>query len=296
MYEYSVKHEGFVIRPPSEAGSIILQITLGCSDNKCSFCPAFKDKIFKVRPLKDVEKEIKYYSSIYPDVRRIFFADGDGLCLQYKQLKNIFDLACFYFKKLSRISIYGSAKNIETKTVEELKSLKESKLSVVYMGFESGDDEIYKSTFKYGSPLLNAKGCLKLKDAGIKVNVTVISGLGGQKLSLNHSLNTAKILNLAKPEQIAVLSLMIAENTPLYQDYLKGYFKPLDKWGIIKELSVMIENLDDFKCSFFANHASNFLPLTGRFPKDKPAIIKIFNNVIDTKDEAFFVSDTFRSL
>lgn len=289
-------YEGIVIRPPSEADSLILQVTLGCSDNKCVFCPAYKKEEFKIKPIDIVFKEIDIASKIYPDMRKIFLADGDALIAPYDYLISVYDHILKKFKDVRRISLYASNRSILLKKIEELEELKKRKMSLVYTGFETGDSEIYKMICKNGSPQDNITAVLKLKEAGIRSNITIITGLGGKKYSYNNAFNTAKILNLSKPEQIAALTLMIEKNTPLYEMLKSGEFEPLNEFEYIEELKVLIENLDDFKCLFFANHASNFLPIEARFPKDKIKVLSVLRSVLANKNRKDLKPDFLRGL
>lgn len=291
-----LNYDGTVIRPPSEADSLIFQITLGCSDNSCVFCPAYKDKPFKIRPLENIVKEIDFVSKEYPEIRKIFLADGDALIMPQKQLIKIFDRILEKFKSVRRISLYASGKSVSLKSVRELEELRKRKLSLVYTGFETGDPDVYKMILKHGSAQDNAKTVNKLKEAGIKSNVTVIIGLGGKRYSANHAFNTAMILNASKPEQIAALTLMISKNTPLYEMINEGVFEPLNDFESLEELKNIIENLDDFPCLFFSNHASNYVPVEARFPKDKKEILRLLDAIIKRKDKNDLRPDFLRGL
>ncbi|MCB4792868.1 MAG: radical SAM protein [Elusimicrobia bacterium] len=292
----TLDYEGIVIRPPSEAESLIIQITLGCSDNRCIFCPAYKEKYFRIKDLHVIEKEIIKASKYYPDTRRLFFADGDAVTIKQEELIKIFETALRSFPKLTRISLYGSIKSLKAKSVNDLIELKKRKLNLIYLGFETGDQEVYKLINKYGSPLENLETCLKLKEAGIKVNTTVILGLGGKKLSCQNAVNTAKLLNNSRPDQIAALTLMIAKNTPLYAMEKQGIFKPLEGFEFIEELNNLIKNMDDFNCLFFSNHASNYFPIQARFPKDKPYVLKELNGILTRKDKNILAPEWQRGL
>ena len=291
-----IPYQGVVIRPPSEANSLIFQITLGCSDNHCIFCPAYKDKKFKIKDWEEIEREIKYAARVYPQTRRIFFADGDALVVEQGKLVHIFKLVQDSFPKLTKIGIYGSIKSLENKSVSDLSELKKNKLGIVYIGFETGDEEVYRQVKKYGSPAGNVETCIKIKEAGIKVNVTIILGLGGKDLSVQHSANTAKILNLAQPQQIAALTLMVVPGTPLYQMIEEGRFKQLEQFDFLEELRLLIEKLDDFKCLFFSNHASNYYSISARFPKDKFRILKELDWIIENRQRDVLRPDFMRGL
>lgn len=291
-----LNYQGTVIRPPSEAESLILQVTLGCSDNSCIFCPAYKNKHFKIKSIKEIEQDIKIAYKYYPDIRKIFLADGDALIIPQKDLLIILDKILEVFPSVTRISMYASVKSIELKTVEELKQLQSKKMSLVYMGFETGDNDVYKLIQKYGSPQKNVESILKLKQADIKSNVTVILGLGGQKFSFMHAKNTANILNQAQPEQIAALTLMVVENTPLYDMCKLNKFQLLKDFDVLKELQILLENMQDFKCLFFSNHASNYIPISARFPKDRHNLISMLNKIISDCNKQVLRKDFVREL
>ncbi|OGS22095.1 MAG: hypothetical protein A3J83_03735 [Elusimicrobia bacterium RIFOXYA2_FULL_40_6] len=279
-----LNYEGTVIRPPSEADSLILQVTLGCTDNSCIFCPAYKDKKFKVKDFSKIEKDIKRSAKVLPETRRIFLADGDAIAMDQMEFIKILDLLNENFPKLSRVAVYGSIKSLENKPIKDLIELENRKLGIIYLGFETGDDEVYKMIKKYGSPQGNIDTCLKVKEAGIKTNVTVILGLGGKKYTKQHAVNTAKILNQARPDQIAALTLMIAPGTPLHNMLKRKEFEELDNFEFLEELEALIGNMEDFKCLFFSNHASNYYPISARFPKDKKNILETLEKVIKKRD------------
>jgi radical SAM superfamily enzyme YgiQ (UPF0313 family) len=292
----NMNYQGVLIRPPSESNSLIFQVTLGCTDNRCIFCPAYKEKQFKIKDLNQIEKEIVNASKVYPDTRRIFLADGDAIAVPHEKLIRIFELILKHFPKLTRISIYGSIKSLDDKPVNGLIELKKRKLGTIYLGFETGDEEVYKFTKKHGTAEKNVETCLKVKEAGITVNTTVILGLGGKKLSWQHAVNTAKILNRAQPDQIAALTLMIAPNTALYKLAKEKKFEELNKFEYLQELKLLIENMDNFRCLFFSNHASNYYQINSRFPKDKPSILEGLNEVIQNKDDKSLTPEIFRGL
>ena len=280
-----LNYEGTVIRPPSEAESLILQVTLGCTDNGCIFCPAYKDKKYKIKDIETIKKEIENASRYYPETRKIFLADGDAVSIEQPKLIEILEHAVKHFPKLTRIAVYGSIKSLKNKSISELKELKNRKLSLVYLGFETGDAEVYKLINKFGSPQGNIDTCLKLKEAGIKVNTTIILGLGGKKFSEQHAVNTAKILNSAQPDQIAALTLMIAKNTAIYNMMKNGSFTQLSDFEFLQELYTIIKNMQDFRCLFFSNHASNYFPIQARFPHDKPGILNSLEEALRNKDK-----------
>lgn len=290
------KYEGTLIRPPSEAESLIFQITLGCTDNNCTFCPAYKDKPFKIKPLKTIIDEINESSKLFPETRKVFLADGDAIIYPQNDLINILKALQNAFPKLTRVSVYASAKSLQTKTVDNLLLLKENKLTLVYLGIESGDLETYKNTLKFGSPMFNVEQCLKIKKAEIKLNTTIILGLGGKYLSEQHALNTAKILNLIEPQQIAALTLMIVKGTKMYDQMHSKAFSIPDEMTLLKELFLIIKNLKDWNCLFFSNHASNYFPINARFPKDKDLVLSAIYNIITTNNKSLLRPEIVRGL
>ncbi|MCL2388775.1 MAG: radical SAM protein [Elusimicrobia bacterium] len=285
-----------VIRPPSEAYSLILQPTLGCPDNTCTFCPAYKTKPFKIKSLKDIETDIKQAFKAYPQADKIFLADGDTLRVPFDDLVKILDLLNKHFKYLRRISLYATTQSILEKSVSELQTLKSKKMSLVYTGFETGCEATYKFIQKAGAAQDNVEAGLKLKEAGIKSNVTVILGLGGKALSQSHAIETAKILSAARPEQIAALTLMIPPEAPLYKLVKNGEFTPLTPFEIINELGLMVANMEDFKCLFFANHASNYVPIEARFPKDRQLVLNTLKEISLSKNKSTLKPDFLRGL
>jgi radical SAM superfamily enzyme YgiQ (UPF0313 family) len=289
-------YQGTVIRPPSEANSLIIQITLGCSDNGCTFCPAYKDKTFTIKNINEIEDEIKYLAEKYPLTRRIFFADGDAITIGQDKLKQIFELTNKHFPYLSRIALYGSIKSLKPKSVEDLQELKKLKLGLVYLGFETGSDDVYDRINKFGSPAENVEACLKIKAAGIKTNVTVILGLGGKEFTEKHAIRTAKILSVAKPDQIAALTLMLAPGTKLHDMSLTGKFIELNDFEFLVELKTMIETMEDFRCQFFSNHASNFYQIAARFPSQKPQVLEELDHILKTKNPGLLTPNFLRGL
>jgi radical SAM superfamily enzyme len=261
-------------RPPAEADNLILQITYGCSHNGCSFCSMYKTKRFQVRDLDEIYKEIDHVSFSYPDIIKIFLADGDALAVDTEYLLKILKYLKKSFPKLRRVSAYGSTQNILSKSVEELKELKDNNLSLIYYGIESGDDELLKKINK-GVDSKEIIGSLDMAaKAGIKVSATVILGLGGKEFSSRHIKNTAYIINNTKLTYLSTLQLGLEEDQKekFYSRFES--FTHLDDTEILKEQRVFISLLDPKnKVIFRSNHASNALHLAGNFPKDKDRLL-----------------------
>lgn len=269
-----MRYIGNVIRPPAEANSMIIQLTLGCSHNKCLFCPAYKTKKFQIRKLEDIFFEIDNYAL---SAKRIFFADGDVLSIPFKKLKKIFEYTCEKVKKLNRIGVYGSTLNLMNLTVSQLEELKKLKLRVIYNGIETGCDKV----LEYMKKGINADNIVeqlvKVEQAGIKRVVTVLLGIGGRKFSKEHSLDSANILNRIQPEQLAVLTTMIIPQAPLYNKILKKEFILPTEKEMILELKDILINLKLKKTLFLSDHASNYISLKLRLPKDLEYGIKLLD-------------------
>ena len=275
-----MRYEGIVIRPPSEAGSLILQVTLGCSHNKCTFCPTYKKKKFKIKPLESIRADLKEVRG-YGRIRRIFLADGDALIIPQKSLVPIFDSVNEYIYGIDRIGIYGNVKSILRKTPEELRLLKDRGLGIIYMGLESGDGEVLKKVKKGTGPEDAIEAAKRVKEAEILLSVTVLLGLGGSNGSRRHALETGKILTDMNPDFIGALTLMIVPGTPLYEDEQKGAFVLPDQMGFLEELYLILKSIDVNDCLFTSNHASNYLPLRVNLPDQKDEAISLIRNILD---------------
>lgn len=260
---------GNVIRPPSEADSIILQVTVGCSYNKCTFCGAYKDVGFAIKDEVTIRKDLQFARDYCRNHKRLFLADGDVLILSQKRLIHLFHLIHEYLPWISRISLYGNARAIRGKTEDNLRELKALGLDRVYMGLESGCDEILQRIKKGETAATMLAAAQKIRNCGIFLSATAILGLGGVAQSKQHAEETAKVLSAMAPNQIALLTLIPLENTVLGQEVLAGQFVLPGPQEILAELAVLIRGLKDIRCQFHANHASTYLPLAGRLPKDR---------------------------
>lgn len=271
-------------RPPAEANSIIIQATLGCSFNKCTFCTMYESKEFIQRPLKDIFLDIDKMAAFYSDANKMFLADGDALAIDTKQLVKILEYAYSKFSKLRRVSIYASAFNLHDKSLEELRLLKEKGLTLIYYGIESGSFEVLKRIQK---PISNRKMCdglNKAYDAGMKTSVTVILGVAGKKYSNLHIEQTANILNQIKVTYLSTLQLMLEPHTK--EKFIKnfdGEFELLSTKEMLEEQKYFLELINPInKVIFRSNHVSNSLALGGTLPKDKDRLIAEVSYVIDS--------------
>ena len=269
-----VRYEGMVIRPPSEADSLILQVTLGCSHNKCIFCGTYPDKKFRKRPLQEVFEAVESLQPYREEVRRVFLADGNALVLSTKDLEAILDRLNGSFPNLNRVGTYANANDILRKPVEDLRQLREKKLSIYYLGLESGSDTVLK-LIKKGATGADMVSCVKrAHEADVKMSVICILGIGGKKLSEEHARETAKVLNAMSPRFISFLTLMVVPGTPLEEMVAGGEFELLSPYEGLVELRRIVEKLDLSGSILRTNHASNFLALGGTLPKDKENILR----------------------
>jgi radical SAM superfamily enzyme YgiQ (UPF0313 family) len=268
-----MNYEGFIIRPPSEADSIILQVTRGCSHNHCSFCGAYKDVDFRIKDDFTIDQDIEFASRHCLKQKRVFLADGDVLILPMHKLLNIFNKIRVRLPQVTRISLYGNGKAIRNKSLSDLITLKKLGLSRIYLGVESGDDHVLAAINKGETSETLAAAGQKVKKAGIFLSTSVILGLGGVKNSRQHATATASLLNSINPNQIAALTLMVLDNTPLAEQVDDTTFELPDALGFLTELRILVEKLTVDRIQFMANHRSNYLPISGRLARDKGRIL-----------------------
>jgi radical SAM superfamily enzyme YgiQ (UPF0313 family) len=291
-----MKYEGVVIRPPSEAHSLILQVTVGCSHNKCIFCPAYKAKRFRIKSFNEIKEDIDEASTYTPQYRRIFFADGDALIIPQPRLLETLHYLNQKFPKLQRIGIYGNAKSVLRKSIDELKELKAHKIGIIYLGIESGDEETLKYIHKGVNYEKMVEAGRRVKAAGIKLSVTVLLGIAGTQRSMIHAKETAKILTDIQPDYVGALTLMIIPEAPLCQIVESGKFTLPSPFELLKELRTMIAESDLHSCLFFSNHASNYLPIRSRLPKDKDSSLKLIDEVLSSGNESMLRPEHLRAL
>lgn len=279
MYDYPL------YRPPSEANSLIIQVTLGCSHNKCSFCNMYKSKKFTIKSLEDIKSDIDYFSQIYTNVEKIFLADGDALIIPTEDLKKILSYIKEIFPGCNRITLYGSPKSILFKSLEELRELKDLGLSMIYMGVESGDDAVLKDIYKGADSQELVKAAKKVKEADILLSITVIAGIGGKERSGDHAIKTGKIISEIAPDYLGVLTLMVEDGTDLYDKILNKKFHILSDREILSEIRLLIEHINvNGTVVFRCNHASNYISLRGNLPMDKQNLLDQINYCENTNN------------
>ena len=270
-------YEGTCIRPPSEAFSILLQVTLGCSHNKCTFCGTYKDKRFRIKDDKIILSDILFASKYMKRQDRVFLMDGDALIIPQKRLIWILDRIKEHIPWVRRVGAYANAKSIKMKSLEELVELKGKGLGIFYLGVESGDEETLKKVCKGTSSQHLINMGRKVREAGIKLSVTVLLGIAGRQRSMDHARATGELLSAMDPNYVGALTVMLIPGTPLYEDSRKGEFQLLNEREVLMELREMIAQTNLTRGLFFSNHASNYLPIKARLPKGRQEALDIID-------------------
>lgn len=275
-----MRYEGPVYRPPSEAYSLIIQVTIGCSQNDCIFCNMYKEKRFRMRKLEEVLSDFAEARAKYRTVKKIFLADGDALICRMDYLEAILQFIQEHVPECTQVTAYGSPRSVLLKKQEELKKLRELGLSMIYMGLESGNAEVLKFMKKGATPdeMIEAAG--KIHEAGIRLSATAISGLGGRKLWREHAQDTGKVLSKMKPEYVGLLTLMVEEDLPLADEIRQGNFELLTPYDILIETKELLKNIDCPGCIFRSNHASNYVNLRGTLNEDREFMIGLLDEAI----------------
>jgi radical SAM superfamily enzyme YgiQ (UPF0313 family) len=276
-------YEGMCIRPPSEARSILLQATVGCSHNKCTFCGSYKDKRFRIKDDDIILSDILFASRYMQDQERVFIMDGDALIIPYPRLMWILERIKEHLPWVKRVGVYANTKGIRMKSEEELIGLREMGLGIIYMGIETGDDQTLEAVRKGANAQRILDMGRKVKGAGIKLSVTVLLGVAGKQRSLIHARATGEILSSLDPDYVGALTLMIIPGTPLAEDISAGRFELPDNLGLLMELREMMASTDLTRGLFFSNHASNYLPVKARFPRGKKQALDLIDMALQGK-------------
>lgn len=276
-------YEGNIIRPPSEANSILLQVTVGCSHNKCTFCGTYKGERFKIKPDETIMEDIAFAARYCRNQNRLFICDGDALIVPQKRLLKILKEIEKQLPWVERVGIYANTKGIKMKTDEELAELRAHGLKIAYMGLESGDDVTLKNVNKGASAQTMIEMGRKIRAAGIQLSITVLLGLGGRNRSQVHAEETGRVLSAIDPEYAGALSLMLIPGTPLYEDYEAGRFELPGATEMLSELRTMFAHTDLSNGLFHANHASNYLPVRAKLPEDKEKTIQLIDAALEGK-------------
>ena len=274
-------YEGNIIRPPSEANSILLQVTVGCSRNKCTFCGTYKGERFRIKPDSVIMQDIAFAARYCKRQRRVFLCDGDALIIPQKRLLNILREIEKQLPWVTRVGVYANAKALNMKTADELQELNAHGVGIVYLGLETGDDVTLKKINKGATAALMTDMGKKAKRAGFKLSITVLLGIAGPERSHIHARETGRVLSAIDPDYVGALSLMLIPGTPMYQDYAAGEFRLIEPKQMLAELRTMIASTDLTRGLFHANHASNYLPIRARLPKEKEATLRLIDDALE---------------
>jgi len=290
-----MKYEGMIYRPPSEANSLILQVTVGCSYNRCTFCHSFQEKPFRIKSFEEIKEDIDEISP-YGSIPRVFLADGDALIIPQKDLVRILSYLRLKIRGLERVGIYANAVDVLKKDVSELKELKSLGLGIIYLGLESGNAEVLKRIRKNATVGQMIRAAKRVKEAGILLSITVLLGIGGMELSREHAEDTGKVLTEMDPDYVGALSLIIVPGTPIAEELESGKLVLPTPFELIRELGTMIAHCRFTNCFFASNHASNYLPLRIRMPEEKERALQLIQEVLDRKDPVLLRPEYMRAL
>jgi len=277
LEDEGMHYEGYCIRPPSEAYSILLQVTLGCSHNKCTFCGSYKDKKFTIKDDEIILSDILFASKYMKRQDRVFLMDGDALVIPQKRLMWILDRIKEHLPWVRRVGAYANTKSIRMKSLEDLIELRENGLGILYLGVETGDDELRKKINKGSSSRTCIEMGRKVKEAGMKVSVTVLLGIAGRERSLEHARATGELLSAMDPNYVGALTVMLIPGTPLHEEYRRGEFQLPNEKELLIELREMIAHTHLSRGLFYSNHASNYLPVKAKLPKGKQEALDLID-------------------
>jgi len=269
-----MRYEGTLYRPPSEAYSLIIQVTIGCAHNKCTFCNMYREKKFRIRKKEEIMRDLDECNRVYGTrVRRVFFADGDALVVPTDLLLELLAYVHEKFPYVERISSYGTAKDVHRKSEEELKALAAAGLELIYLGAESGDDRVLEHIKKDVTAEEIITAGQKLKRCGLKTSVTLISGLGGRKGIREHAIKSAELITGMNPEYASFLTLRLYEGTQMNEEVKRGEMELITPDEIVEEMELFLTHVDSPGTIFRTNHASNYVVLAGTLNQDIPAML-----------------------
>ena len=290
-----MRYEGDIYRPPSEAYSLLVQVTIGCTHNKCTFCKMFKDKKFRVRDLNEVFEDLAWARKRYRRVDRMFLCDGDALALSNRRLMPILEYISDNFPECERVTIYGRATDVLKKTDEEMRELYEAGLTMVYIGAESGSDKVLKDICKGETRAQLIESVKRIEACGMKASVTFISGLAGKDGWEDHAIQTGTMISEMEPSYVGLLTLIVDPSVPMAKDIESGKMKLLTADEVMAETLLMLENTNvTKKCVFRSNHASNYVSLRGDLPDDKERMMAELREAMENPE--MFRDEIFRAL
>ncbi len=286
-----------IIRPPSEANSLLLPVTIGCSHNRCTFCGTFTQFEFRVRGIEDIKRDIDRVVASYPrSIRRVFLENGDALAAPATLLAEVLRQLRAKFPNLERAGTYATPQDALGKTPEELRQLHELGLEIAYLGVETGDEALLKKVKKGATYDQIVEAGRRIMEAGITLSVTVILGLAGVAGSERHAHVTARILTDIDPDYTGALTLMLVPGSELHRDWKEGHFELISPLQSLRELRIIVAESDFTNCFFTANHASNYLPIRARLPEQKAELLKLIDGVLESKDTSRLRPEYYRAM
>ena len=292
-----IRHEGTLYRPPSEADSLILQATIGCSYNECTFCGMYREKRFRVRPLEELRAEIAWAREhLETPVRKVFLADGDALVAKAAFLTSLLDELRRAFPELRRVSCYASPQALQVRSTEEMRALREHGLTLYYLGIESGHDQVLARLVKGVDAAEMVRVADKAGAAGVSLSTMILLGAGGAELSLEHARASARVVNAIQPRFVSTLAMTPVPGTPLFEEERRGQYRALDDRALTLELREFVAGLELTGSIFRSNHASNYLALSGTLPKDKARLVASLDAVLAQPAAAPFRPEWMRGL
>ena len=290
-----MRYEGDIYRPPSEAYSLLVQVTIGCTHNKCTFCKMFKYKKFRIRKLDEVLEDLAWARKRYRRVERIFLCDGDALALSNNRLMPILEYISENFPECERVTIYGRATDVLKKTDEEMRQLYEAGMTMVYIGAESGSDKVLKDICKGETRQELIDSVKKIEACGMQASVTFISGLAGKAGWEDHAIQTGTMISEMEPSYVGLLTLMVEPTVPMYKDIESGKLQLLSAEEVMAETLLMLKHTNvSKKCVLRSNHASNYVSLRGDLPNDKEKMMALLRKAMENHD--MFKDERFRAL
>jgi radical SAM superfamily enzyme YgiQ (UPF0313 family) len=287
---------GRIFRPPSEAESLLLQVTVGCSHNRCSYCDMYRDKRFSPKPWPLIEADIEEAARLGPLFRRVFLCDGDALILSTARLSQILEAIRTRLPWVERVGTYGDTRSVTKKSAEELEELRSLGLGIVYHGMETGDEEVMRRIDKGATAADCVATAARLRAAGITHSVMVLLGVGGRDRSASHARETAALLSAMDPPFVGALTTTVVPGTPLAEAEARGEFALPGKFELLGELRTMVAESELSACRFSANHASNYLPIRAELPRDKTTLVSLLDEVLARRDEALLKPEWARGL
>lgn len=282
-----MRYEGAIYRPPSESNSLLIQATIGCPHNRCTFCPAYKGVKFRIRPVDDILQDLSDAREYYGDrIKTIFFPDGNTIAMPTSDLETICRHASALFPQLERITVYGSVRFLNRKSVDELRRLHTAGLRRIHCGLESGDAEVLQRIQKGATPAEMLEAGKRVQQAGIKFSVYILIGIGGLELSEPHALHSAELLNQMHPDFIRLRTLVPRPETPLWQEWQEGRFQLLTAHQALAETRLLVANLEG-PGLLLSDHAANYCNVEGWLPQDKPAMLQAIDRALALPARAF---------